>query len=142
VARWRGERLLVLKSVGGVSCARFTVPELGGRGPPQVSLTAVEHGERLLSLRGTDGFLPGWVHPGRHQPGSELNQAPESRLSVTYLLKLAELTGDTKDGAAGQCVDLAWDRRTLDGLAMSQQEWAAVSYGSTLLHGFGKAGCE
>lgn len=51
------------------------------------------YGDRLLSLQDKDGFFPGWLNPRTHRPGPVMNQTPETSLSVTFLLKLAKLTG-------------------------------------------------
>jgi hypothetical protein len=54
------------------------------------------YGERLITLQDADGFFPGWLHPETHAPGPVMNQTPETSLSVTFLLKLAEVTGEAK----------------------------------------------
>ena len=54
------------------------------------------YGERLLAMQDEDGFFPGWLHPGTHAPGPVMNRTPESSLSATFLLKLADLTGEAK----------------------------------------------
>jgi hypothetical protein len=51
------------------------------------------YGDRLISLQDRDGFFPGWLHPRTHKPGSVMNRTPETSLSVTFLLNLAQLTG-------------------------------------------------
>ncbi len=51
------------------------------------------YGDRLLLLQDKDGFFPGWLHPKTHRPGPVMNRTPETSLSVTFLLKLAQLTG-------------------------------------------------
>ncbi|MEN6428231.1 MAG: hypothetical protein ABFE13_23015 [Phycisphaerales bacterium] len=54
------------------------------------------YGDRLLTLQDAEGFFPGWLHPETQQPGPVMNQTPETSMSVTFLLKLAERTGDEK----------------------------------------------
>ncbi len=54
------------------------------------------YGERLITLQDAAGFFPGWLHPETHAPGPVMNQTPETSLSVTFLLKLAEVTGEAK----------------------------------------------
>ncbi len=54
------------------------------------------YADRLLTLQDSDGFFPGWLHPETQEPGSVMNHTPESSMSVTFLLKLAELTGQEK----------------------------------------------
>ncbi len=58
------------------------------------------YGERLLTLQDADGFFPGWLHPETHAPGPVMNRTPESSLSATFLLKLADVTGEAKYRAA------------------------------------------
>ncbi len=55
---------------------------------------AREYGERLVALQDEQGFFPGWLHPETQQPGPVMNRTPESSLSITFLLKLAEVTGE------------------------------------------------
>jgi hypothetical protein len=57
-------------------------------------------GDRLLMLQDTEGFFPGWLHPDTHESGSVMNQTPESSMSVTFLSKLADVTGERKYHAA------------------------------------------
>ena len=57
---------------------------------------ALQYGERLLKLQDNQGFFPGWLHPETQKPGPVMNQTPETSMSVTYLLKLAEITGEQK----------------------------------------------
>ena len=54
------------------------------------------YGERLITLQDAAGFFPGWLHPETQAPGPVMNQTPETSLSVTFLLKLAEVTGEAK----------------------------------------------
>ena len=55
---------------------------------------ARDYGDRLLALQDPFGFFPGWLHPETQRPGPVMNQTPETSMSVTFLLKLAELTGE------------------------------------------------
>ena len=54
------------------------------------------YGERLLTLQDAAGFFPGWLHPATHAPGPVMNETPETSLSATFLLKLADVTGEAK----------------------------------------------
>ena len=54
------------------------------------------YGDRLLTLQDERGFFPGWLHPTTHAPGPVMNRTPETSLSVTFLLKLAAITGEPK----------------------------------------------
>jgi len=55
---------------------------------------AKAYGERLLALQDAAGYFPGWLDPATHLPGPVMNRTPETSLSVTFLLKLAEVTGE------------------------------------------------
>ena len=55
-----------------------------------------QYGERLLKLQDVEGFFPGWLHPVTQEPGPVMNQTPETSMSATFLLKLAEITGENK----------------------------------------------
>ncbi len=63
---------------------------------PRLIDYACAYADRLLQLQDADGFFPGWLHPETHKPGPVMNHTPESSMSVTFLLKLAELTGQAK----------------------------------------------
>jgi hypothetical protein len=54
------------------------------------------YGDRLLTLQDGEGFFPGWLHPETQEPGPVMNHTPESSMSVTFMLKLAELTGQQR----------------------------------------------
>ena len=54
------------------------------------------YGERLLTLQDGLGFFPGWLHPRTQAPGPVMNRTPETSLSATFLLKLAETTGEPR----------------------------------------------
>ena len=57
---------------------------------------ATTYAERLLTLQDEDGFFPGWLHPETHESGPVMNKTPETSMSVTFLLKLAEISGEQK----------------------------------------------
>ncbi len=54
------------------------------------------YADKLLTLQDADGFFPGWLHPETLEKASVMNQTPETSMSVTFLLKLAEITGEAK----------------------------------------------
>lgn len=60
---------------------------------PRLLEKATAYADKLLKLQREDGFFPGWLHPDTLEPGPVMNRTPESSMSVTFLLKLAELTG-------------------------------------------------
>jgi len=55
---------------------------------------AQEYADALLKVQFSDGFFPGWLDLESLQPMKHLNDSPESAMSVTFLLKLFELTGN------------------------------------------------
>jgi len=54
------------------------------------------YAERLLQLQDAQGFFPAWLHPETYEPSAMLRQSPETSMSVTFLLKLASLTGEER----------------------------------------------
>lgn len=54
---------------------------------------AEDYAEALLRIQYPDGYFPGWLHLETLEPMYHLNDSPESSLSITFLLKLYELTG-------------------------------------------------
>ena len=46
-----------------------------------------------MTLQEPNGFFPSWLHPETLEPSAVLSDSPETSMSVTFLLKLAELTG-------------------------------------------------
>jgi hypothetical protein len=63
---------------------------------PRLTAFAQTYADRLLELQEGDGFFPAWLHPETQEPSDVLRQSPETSMSVTFLLKLADVTGDTK----------------------------------------------
>lgn len=69
---------------------------------------AKTYAERLLALQDERGFFPGWLHPETQEPWDYYRETPETSMSVTFLLKLAEITGEKKYGdAAIKAMDAA-----------------------------------
>ncbi len=54
---------------------------------------AEKYAESLLKTQYPDGFFPAWLSLDKLEPMEHLNDSPETSLSVTFLLKLYELTG-------------------------------------------------
>ncbi len=63
---------------------------------PRLLDYARAYGERLLALQDDRGFFPGWLHPVTHAPGPVMNRTAETSLSATFLLKLADATGEAR----------------------------------------------
>src|SRR5690606_23638586 len=53
---------------------------------------AIVYADGLVSVQQADGFFPGWLTLDSLRPMQHLNQSPETSMSVTFLLKLYELT--------------------------------------------------
>jgi hypothetical protein len=54
------------------------------------------YAEKLITQQDSKGFYPAWLHPDTLQPTPFMSQTPETAMSVTFLLKLAEITGEKK----------------------------------------------
>lgn len=61
---------------------------------------AQKYGDALLECQDKYGFFPAWISNETMEPLDVLAQSPETSKSVTFLLKLFELTGDSKYKAA------------------------------------------
>lgn len=57
---------------------------------------ATVYADALMRIQDEKGFFPGWVHTETLEPLQHLNESPETSMSVTFLLKLYELTKDEK----------------------------------------------
>jgi hypothetical protein len=57
---------------------------------------ARQYGDGLLTYQDDSGFFPAWIDPLTYEPYEILAQSPETSKSVTFLLKLAEITGEYK----------------------------------------------
>lgn len=55
---------------------------------------AEEYAKSLLKIQYTNGFFPGWLDIKTLEPMDHLNDSPETAMTVTFLLKLSELTGN------------------------------------------------
>lgn len=54
------------------------------------------YGDALLALQDDSGFFPAWLDPETLAPAEVYADSPESSMSVTFLLKLSELTGEPR----------------------------------------------
>lgn len=63
---------------------------------PRLLTYAEKYAQALLKKQFDNGFFPGWLDLHTMQPMGYLNDSPESSLSVTFLLKLYELTGKSE----------------------------------------------
>lgn len=55
---------------------------------------ALEYGKALVNIQDEKGFFPAWLDNETLQPLDFLDDSPETSMSVTFLLKLHELTHD------------------------------------------------
>lgn len=57
---------------------------------------AETYGQALLKVQYENGYFPGWLDLETLKPTEYLNDSPETSMSVTFLLKLYEITGKEK----------------------------------------------
>ncbi len=57
---------------------------------------AQRYADRLVTLQDASGFLPAWLDPETQEPWGKYRKTPETSMSVTFLLKLAALTDETR----------------------------------------------
>jgi len=55
---------------------------------------AESYAKALIARQDTKGYFPGWLDLETLQPMNYLNDSPETSMSVTFLLKLSQLTGN------------------------------------------------
>jgi hypothetical protein len=55
---------------------------------------ATLYADALIKIQDEEGFFPGWLSIDSLKPLLHLNQSPETSMSVTFLLKLYEVTGE------------------------------------------------
>ena len=61
---------------------------------PRLPEYAETYGKALIERQDERGFFPGWLDLKTLQPLEYLNDSPETSMSVTFLLKLSQLTGN------------------------------------------------
>jgi hypothetical protein len=98
---------------------------------------ATAYGERLLTLQDPRGFFPAWLDQATMTPLELLNDSPETSMSVTFLLKLAEVSGEQRFGDAALT---AMDAVIRDIVPVGRWEdfetyWSCSDYGSATLIG-------
>lgn len=57
---------------------------------------ATRYADALINIQSPDGFFPGWLSLDTRRPMQHLNQSPESAMSVSFLLKLYQLSRNSK----------------------------------------------
>ena len=98
---------------------------------------ATTYGESLLTLQDARGFFPAWLDKDTLTPLELLSDSPETSMSVTFLLKLAAVTGETRYRDAAL---RAMDAVTGDVVPAGRWEdfetyWSCSRYGSENLVG-------
>jgi len=63
---------------------------------PRLVSYAKRYADRLLDLQDSAGFFPAWLDQHTQAPLPYLMQSPESSMSVTFLLKMYEVTKDPR----------------------------------------------
>jgi hypothetical protein len=98
---------------------------------PRLIAYATAYAGKLLGLQDRDGFFPGWLHPETLQPTEVMRQSPETSMSVTFLLKLAEVTGDERyRDAALRAMDAVLREIVPDGRWEDfETYWSCCSFG-------------
>tara|TARA_R110002050_G_scaffold276965_1_gene422413 strand:- start:1066 stop:3168 length:2103 start_codon:yes stop_codon:yes gene_type:complete len=98
---------------------------------------AQEYADALLKVQFANGFFPGWLDLETLQPMDHLNDSPESAMSVTFLLKLFELTGNhTYKQAALKAMDAVVREVIPEGRWEDfETYWSCSRYGSDNLIG-------
>lgn len=61
---------------------------------PRLVDYARTYAQRLLTLQDEEGFFPAWLDKATAQPIGILDKSPETSMSVTFLLKLTQITGN------------------------------------------------
>jgi hypothetical protein len=104
---------------------------------PRLVETARAYAAKLLALQDEQGFFPAWLHPETLAPADVLARSPETSMSVTFLLKLAELTGD---GNARQAALKAMDAVLAEIVPTGRWEdfetyWSCCDFGRETFYG-------
>jgi hypothetical protein len=95
------------------------------------------YADALLKIQRPDGFFPAWLTLDSLRPMGYLDQSPETSMSVTFLLTLSRITGDTHYATAAYA---AMQAVIDNNIAQGQWEdfetyWSCSRYGSDTLIG-------
>jgi hypothetical protein len=93
---------------------------------------AKAYAERLLRLQDASGYFPAWLDKDTFRPLGILDRSPETSMSVTFLLRLAKFTGESRfQKAALKAID-AVGREIVPVGRWEDFEtyWSSSSYGS------------
>ena len=98
---------------------------------------AIAYADALVGLQDSDGFFPAWLALEDLQPYSFLAQSPETSMSVTFLVKLYQISRDERylDAAVG-AMDAVVDNVVMDGRWEDfETYWSCSTYGQEHLVG-------
>jgi len=95
------------------------------------------YANKLLTLQDDDGFFPAWLHPETLEPADVLRDSPECSMHVTFLLKLADVTGEAAyRDAALTTIDTLLDEVAPSGRWEDYETyWSCCSFGRDKLVG-------
>jgi hypothetical protein len=90
------------------------------------------YGDKLLRLQDEAGYFPAWLDKDTLQPLGILDRSPETSLSVTFLLRLAKITGESRYRAAAlQAIEaVGRDIVPVGRWEDFETYWSSSSYGS------------
>jgi hypothetical protein len=98
---------------------------------------AVDYAEALMKIQDSKGFFPAWLDTETLKPLGVLDDSPETSLSVTFLLKLYNITEDVRyktsalQAMKAVCKEIVMDGRWED----FETYWSCSSYGNKDLVG-------
>ncbi len=102
---------------------------------PRLLDYALRYSEALLKLQDEKGYFPAWLDTRTLQPMGILDQSPETSMSVTFLLKIYEVTGrDVYLKSALKAMDVICDEIIPEGRWEDfETYWSCSRYGSDTL---------
>ena len=98
---------------------------------------ATKYAESLLKLQDEKGFFPGWLDNESLKPIGILDDSPETSMSVTFLLKIAQITSEQKyQQAALKAMDAVMNEITPTGRWEDfETYWSCCGFGKDHLVG-------
>jgi hypothetical protein len=104
---------------------------------PRLLDYARAYAQTLLALQDDEGFFPAWLDPQSLEPTNILARSPETSMSVTFLLKLADLSDDDRyRQAALQAMDAVLAEIVPDGRWEDfETYWSCCSFGKKEFYG-------
>ncbi len=98
---------------------------------------AKTYADHLLPLQDNKGFFPAWLDKETLKPVGILDQSPETSMTVTFLLKLAQITNnETYRRAAESAMDAVADEIVFSGRWEDfETYWSSSAYGADSLIG-------